>query len=411
MVGTVVETYVKGLLSSGEVVLIETRQHWIAAVRFVLRPILLVLAAVALALLNQWLKFSEDSFLSFVNDLVHWTIVILLIVAIVWLPIDLVRWWSRRYILTNRRSMYLQGVLRKSSFDASLEQINDIGMMQSFLGRTLGYADLTLFTASDQANPTYDQLMDGPQFKRAVMDAKEAIRAGAPLEALPEGFIVKGGTNEASMRADGKIAEAAEVVAEREVGPAAGAAAAGVAGAAVSEAVPPPEPVAAPEPQAEAAPVAAEPVVTQEPQVAQPIVIPEPQVEQIVEAPPAPALVIEPTPEPMPEPQPMPEQAAWPAAEVAPATEPEWEVEPEPEVELEPAAWPAADVAPATEPEREVEPEPEPEPEPEVEPESEHELAAWQAEPTPVLQPEVEPEPEPETGPEDEVAADDDRPA
>ncbi len=135
--------------------------------------------------------------------------------SIVWLPIDLVRWASRKYVLTNRRVMRMDGVLRKRSFDSSLEQINDIRTEQSFLGRTLGYADLTIYTASDTANEVYAQLLDGLQFKKAVLEAKEAIRTGTLLTALPEGFIVKGGTNEASMRADGKIKEPAAAARRR----------------------------------------------------------------------------------------------------------------------------------------------------------------------------------------------------
>jgi hypothetical protein len=190
----------KGLLSTGEVLLIDTRQHWVAALRYAIRPILIFGLVVLLAILNQWLDFDT---LHFINDIINWILIIALVIAIVWLPIDLVQWWSRRYVLTNRRAMRMQGVLRKSSYDCSLEQINDILLSQSFLGRKLGYADLTLLTANS-SNEAYEQLLDGPQFKKAVLDAKEAIRAGQPLAGLPDGFVVKGGTNDASIRVAAK---------------------------------------------------------------------------------------------------------------------------------------------------------------------------------------------------------------
>jgi hypothetical protein len=187
-------------LTSGEVLLIDTRQHWVALIRFAFRPLLIAGVGVLLSVLNQWMRFDR---LSFINDIIHWIIVVLFVVAIVWLPVDIVRWWSRHYVLTNRRAMRMDGVLRKQSFDSSLEQINDIMLSQSFLGRQLGYADLTLLTAN-ASNEAYRQLLDGPQFKRAVLDAKDAIRSGRPLEALPDGFVVKGGTNAASMRSSSK---------------------------------------------------------------------------------------------------------------------------------------------------------------------------------------------------------------
>jgi hypothetical protein len=197
----VANDYVKGMLGAGEALLIETRQHWIAAIRYAVRPLLIFGLVVLLALLNQWLRF--DTF-GFINDIINWILIIALIVAVIWLPIDLVQWWSRRYVLTNRRAMRMQGILRKQSFDSSLEQINDIALSQSVLGRQLGYADLTLLTANASSNEAYEQLLDGPQFKKAVLEAKEAIRTGHPLETLPDGFVVKGGTNAASIQASTK---------------------------------------------------------------------------------------------------------------------------------------------------------------------------------------------------------------
>jgi hypothetical protein len=242
----VAEEYVKGLLSGGEVVLIDTRQHWMAALRFALRPILVALLGAVLIALSLWLGLD-----GILETLLEIGTAVVVIIAIIWLPIDLARWYSRKYVLTNRRAMRMSGIMRKVSFDSSLEQINDIHMEQSWLGRQLGYADLTLYTASDTANESYEQLLDGLQFKKAVLDAKEALRYGSPLEALPEGFIVKGGTNEASMRAEGKFEEATEASgesADKETVPAA------------------PEPDLTPTPIPE--PAAPEPVPSAEPEAA-----------------------------------------------------------------------------------------------------------------------------------------------
>ena len=206
------DSYLDNLLANGEVLLIETRQHWMAAIRYLVRPIVILLIAAGLVIVSAWLGWNEGV-LGTLNQLILLIAGIMFLVSIIWLPIDLVRWASRKYVLTSRRVMRMDGVLRKRSFDSSLEQINDIRTEQSFLGRTLGYADLTIYTASDTANEVYAQLLDGLQFKKAVLEAKEAIRTGTLLTTLPEGFIVKGGRNEASMRADGKIKEPAAAAA------------------------------------------------------------------------------------------------------------------------------------------------------------------------------------------------------
>ena len=282
MAKAVARSNVTELLSTGEVVLIETRQHWMAAVRYALKPILLIVGVFVLFFLNQLLDFNDDGFFNIINDAVRWIIVIMIIVSVVWLPVDLVQWDTRRFVLTNRRSIRMQGLLRKSTFDSSLEQINDIDVTETALGRMLGYSDLTLYTASDTANETYAQLLDGLQFKKAVLDAKEGIRQGAPLTELPAGFVVKGGTNEASMRADGKLKD--ETVAEAPASE----------DAAVEERVVPPA-VAAVEAERAVEPVA---VPTSPEAITEPALVVEPEPEPVVEPEPEPVVEPEPVPEP-----------------------------------------------------------------------------------------------------------------
>ena len=317
-------SYVKELLGTTEVVLIETRQHWMAAIRYALRPIVIALIGVGLLFLNSLFEFNDDQFLSFINDLITWAVVILFLISIVWIPIDLIRWDSRRYVLTNRRAMRVDGVLQKNSIDSSLGQVTDIGMKETTFGRLLGYADVTLYTASEAANEEYEQLLDGKQFKIAVLDAKEAIRLGGSMDQLADDFVVKGGTNEASMRADGKIQDEAP-----EAAPAA-------APAQDQSAAPPPPPDAPLPP----------------PPVAEPAPPPEPATALTDATAPAP----EPEPEPVSAPEPVTEPALVVEPEDTPAAEPaddEPEApaeEPPSEAEAKDAAWPAADAAPSTEP-------------------------------------------------------------
>jgi hypothetical protein len=342
----VARSKVADLLSTGEVVLIETRQHWMAAVRYALKPILLVLAIFALFFLNQLLDFNEEGLFSFINDVLRWIIGIMIIVAVVWLPIDLIQWDTRRFVLTNRRSIRMQGLLRRTTFDSSLEQINDIGVVETTLGRYLGYSDLTLLTASDAANETYEQLLDGLQYKKAVLDAKEGIRMGAPLTGLPEGFVVKGGTNEASRRADGKIEDVAEAATPEGAAPGAG----------------------------------------EQPPLEQTQPAPPPPLEQTLSAPPPSPVVNAESPS---EPRPGVEPVAMPSAPAAVA-DPALVAASEPALEPEPASAPEADFQPEP---AAFEPAPEPEPVSAPEADFQPEPAAFE----PALEPEPEPAPEPES--------------
>ncbi len=198
--------YLDKLLSGGEVALVEAKQHPIAVVKFALKPILLVVLVIGLLLFNQIFDF--DGFLEILNEFARYALIIVAIIAAIWLPIDIVQWYSRRYVLTNRRVIRMYGVVSKNSFDSSLEQINDIQSEQSAFGRLFHYTNLTIYTASDATNESYEQIIDGLQFKKAILSAKEAIRKGVPLMALPDDFVVRGGTNEASIRAYQKQPEA-----------------------------------------------------------------------------------------------------------------------------------------------------------------------------------------------------------
>ncbi len=75
------------------------------------------------------------------------------IVSIVWLPIQFIRWGSRRFVLTSRRVLTTDGWMRKQTSDASLDKITDVSYNQSFLGARLNFGDLTIETASNTPLP------------------------------------------------------------------------------------------------------------------------------------------------------------------------------------------------------------------------------------------------------------------
>ncbi|MBU6359190.1 MAG: PH domain-containing protein [Chloroflexota bacterium] len=58
-------------------------------------------------------------------------------------------WASNLDVVTTRRFIQVRGILSKSSFDSSLEKINDVAMQQSVIGRILGYGTVSIMTASD----------------------------------------------------------------------------------------------------------------------------------------------------------------------------------------------------------------------------------------------------------------------
>jgi len=71
--------------------------------------------------------------------------------------------------------LQLKGVLGKEVIDASLDQINDVKTEQSLLGRMFNFGDVDVVTASAILTDEMKHIARPLEFKRALMDAKEAL--------------------------------------------------------------------------------------------------------------------------------------------------------------------------------------------------------------------------------------------
>ena len=84
-------------------------------------------------------------------------------------------WRSHVYVVTSRRVIQLSGVLTKVVIDSLLEKVNDLKTDQSLLGRMFGYGDVDILTASEAGANDIRFIADPLGFKRAILDAKEAL--------------------------------------------------------------------------------------------------------------------------------------------------------------------------------------------------------------------------------------------
>ncbi len=180
--------YKESLLAGGERIVLSRRQHWITFVDQAKWAILGAVGAIVLLLLRSGM---DDGFL---RTAVGWIALALLVVALVWIPWQYLRWLNLEYILTNRRVIQLSGVLNKRASDSSLEKINDAILSVSMLGRALGFGDLEIQTASESGIERMHLLVDAPGFKRGMLDAKHELelelsggnQPGPALRATPE---------------------------------------------------------------------------------------------------------------------------------------------------------------------------------------------------------------------------------
>jgi uncharacterized membrane protein YdbT with pleckstrin-like domain len=88
---------------------------------------------------------------------------------------DILVWDNHQYIVTNRRVIQISGIFNKSVVDSSLEKVNDVKMVQSFLGRLFDYGDVEILTASELGVNLFKRIGDPVKFKTAMLNAKEKL--------------------------------------------------------------------------------------------------------------------------------------------------------------------------------------------------------------------------------------------
>ncbi len=156
------KSYLESLLAHNEKVELVARQHWFILARSILLEIVIIaILAVAAGILTTVAPF-----------VVAFACLIMLIPLITLLR-DLLTWWNREYVLTNRRVIQVSGTFNKKVTDSSLEKVNDVKMVQSFFGRLFNFGDLEILTASEAGIDKLSWLADPIRFKTTMLDAKE----------------------------------------------------------------------------------------------------------------------------------------------------------------------------------------------------------------------------------------------
>ncbi len=195
-------TYIDKLISTNEHILLKQRMHWAALLMTVRSSIsaLIWLGVVYLAYnavandagpLAQFVpgEIGRQT-KAFVSQLPSWLPLIffgLLALNILWQFLwGVLNWLNSMNIVTSRRVIQVHGVLSKSSIDSSLEKVNDVLLVQSWVGRILSYGHLKIMTASETGLNVMRFLPDPIGFKRAVLDAKQNLSDTGAMPPLPQ---------------------------------------------------------------------------------------------------------------------------------------------------------------------------------------------------------------------------------
>ena len=171
-------SYARNLLSRGEEVVYESRQHWFAIIARTWFWILLAVVALAVVI------FLASGEAPFVNETIDQIVTLLAVAGLIgaagYVGFVLWDWRNQEWLITTRRVIRAEGVLNKSVSDSSLEKINDARLDQSVFGRIFGFGTLDILTAAEELNQgsnvaDFPMIADPIDFKKAMFDQKQML--------------------------------------------------------------------------------------------------------------------------------------------------------------------------------------------------------------------------------------------
>ncbi|HLA65175.1 MAG TPA: PH domain-containing protein, partial [Candidatus Saccharimonadales bacterium] len=167
-------SYARNLLSRGEEVVFESRQHWLAVLGETWPFVVVSILALAVAI---WLGTNPPLVNPTVDGIVTIVVVVALIVSLGRIGMRIWGWRNQEYLVTTRRLIKSEGVFNKDMSDSALEKVNDAHLTQSWLGRIFDFGTLDIMTASEESAGIQDYVMlaDPVKFKIAMMNQKERL--------------------------------------------------------------------------------------------------------------------------------------------------------------------------------------------------------------------------------------------
>ena len=164
-------SYARNLLSRGEEIVFESRQHWFAVLGETWPFVIAAILAFAVLI---WQTTSTPGGLTGFLQIVS---LVVLLVSLGRIGLKAWAWRNQEWFVTTRRLIKSQGIFNKEMADSGLEKINDAHLTQSWLGRIFDFGTLDILTAADESAgiQDYEMLADPVRFKIAMLNQKEKL--------------------------------------------------------------------------------------------------------------------------------------------------------------------------------------------------------------------------------------------
>ncbi|MGH8320215.1 MAG: PH domain-containing protein [Steroidobacteraceae bacterium] len=162
--------YIEASLVPGEIIVYQTRLHWIVMLRHLLLGALLL--AVSGALLSYLLKHPRFGNTS--EHLTEGAAAALLVCGIVAIFAGVVRRHATEMAVTTRRVVVKQGLANRKTIEMLLNKIETIEVSEPMVGRMLGYGSITIVGTGGTSEP-FRKIAHPLQFRSEVQQQLEKL--------------------------------------------------------------------------------------------------------------------------------------------------------------------------------------------------------------------------------------------
>ncbi|HYO43503.1 MAG TPA: SHOCT domain-containing protein [Candidatus Limnocylindrales bacterium] len=169
-------------LLNNETVVFEAKKHWLAPLRDSLLAIGLILAALVVSAILP----SGDGILSILWAILGIARWVALVVGIAWIVYNIIVWRTAEFAVTSLRVLRYEGLVSRRSSETLLSAVSDVKLSVGFLGKSLGYGDLRIFTQSGDAGADdFSTITGAGEFRNAMMNIKIAEQTGQRFAPAP----------------------------------------------------------------------------------------------------------------------------------------------------------------------------------------------------------------------------------
>ncbi|MGH9136964.1 MAG: PH domain-containing protein [Acidimicrobiales bacterium] len=158
----------KKLLNDNEEVVLDLKPHW----WFMAEPTGVLLGAIVVGIV-VFVYAGDGGFW----DVVRYLAIGLILVALVWFGLRLLRWNTTNFVVTSDRLIHRKGVVAKEGIEIPLERVNTVFFNQTVFERLLGAGDLAIESGGETGKQRFSDIRKPSLVQNEIYRQMEANNA------------------------------------------------------------------------------------------------------------------------------------------------------------------------------------------------------------------------------------------